>query len=198
VFHLELRQRPHLARAFNLSEEELRARFLTPLAEGRAVELGGRTWHPQRVQVRVLEGRRLEPGELMLGRGWANAQRVGEDVTARFAGQEANRPAPAAALERARERLLGRVQAGPLTLREAVLVTDELLAGHRASRRLALVEQAVWELLHAGRVQLLDPDGVTVESERWEQRLISWEAWGADQATASAISLARSSSEPNR
>ena len=35
VFHVELRQRPNMARAFNLSEEEVIARFLKPLMAGR-------------------------------------------------------------------------------------------------------------------------------------------------------------------
>lgn len=46
----------------------------------------------------------------------------------------------------------------------------------RASERLALAEQAVWELLHQGRLTLSGPGGA-IESARWQPILVSWSAW---------------------
>ena len=39
MFHVELRQFPHVARMFNLSREELEARILGPWLAGRELEL---------------------------------------------------------------------------------------------------------------------------------------------------------------
>jgi hypothetical protein len=58
----------------------------------------------------------------------------------------------------------------------------------RASQRLALAEQAVWELLHQRKVSLSDGDG-PIESERWQEIVLSWLTWteaGADPPTLRA------------
>lgn len=38
VFHLELRQFPHVARVFNLDRAELDARFLSPWVRGKMID----------------------------------------------------------------------------------------------------------------------------------------------------------------
>ncbi len=98
-----------------------------------------------------------------------------------------------------------RCASAPLALNEVVT-----LAGNeqmRASERLALAEQAVWELLHAGTVRLVRA-GKAPASDQWRGVLLSWGAWSdpatalegapSGQATTSAISRERSESEANR
>ena len=53
MFHVELRQFPHVARAFNLSREQLFARILRPLAAGRPVELNDRRWSPEKAKLAI-------------------------------------------------------------------------------------------------------------------------------------------------
>lgn len=82
VFHLELRQFPHNACAFNLTEAEL-SRIVAPWSRGEWIELGERKWSPHQARLTVLEGPRLPVEELAMGRGWRNAQHQSEDVTER-------------------------------------------------------------------------------------------------------------------
>jgi hypothetical protein len=86
VFHVELRQFPHTACAFNLSGEELLA-LVVPWSREQWVELGERKWSPHRARLTVLEGPHLPVEDLAMGRGWGNAQRRGRDVTERVIAQ---------------------------------------------------------------------------------------------------------------
>lgn len=193
MFHIELKQRPHTARAFNLTEEELNQRFLAPLRAGRAVSYGEREWEPSQTRLTVYEGRALGPEEIGLGRGWQNAVRTGTEVTERVLNSRpAARVERPGEVDRLKERVLGRLTAGPQTLAEVVEMADRLLPQARPSQRLSLAELTVWELLHEGTVQLQDAAG----PEEWERALLDWEAWR--QATTSSISLSRSASEANR
>ena len=81
VFHVQLRQFPNAARAFNLSREELERRFAEPWRTRRSVELDDRRWNPDKARMSVYEGRPLAREEIGLGRGWANVTRTGRDVT---------------------------------------------------------------------------------------------------------------------
>jgi hypothetical protein len=95
--HVELRQFPHNACRFNISQEELRV-LVVPWAHGEWVEMGERKWSPHQAKLTVLEGPRLELEQLRMGRGWRAAQREGEDVTERVleaARAAGNGPAPA-------------------------------------------------------------------------------------------------------
>jgi hypothetical protein len=80
--HVELRQFPHNACRFNMSQAELRV-LVVPWAHGEWVEMGERKWSPHQAKLTVLEGPRLELEQLRMGRGWRTAQRQGEDVTER-------------------------------------------------------------------------------------------------------------------
>jgi hypothetical protein len=82
VYHFELRAFPHNLSRFNLSLGELRSTLLEPWIEDRVFECGERSWDPRRAKLTVLQGPRLDPGELTMGRGWRLAQRRGRDVTA--------------------------------------------------------------------------------------------------------------------
>jgi hypothetical protein len=82
VFHLELRQFPHVACAFNLSEAEL-SQIVEPWVREQWIELGERKWNPHQARLTVLEGPHLPVQELAMGRGWRNAQHQSQDVTER-------------------------------------------------------------------------------------------------------------------
>ena len=82
VYHVELRHFPRNVCRFNLSAAELQAAVLTPWAADRPFEFGDLRWDPRQARLTVLEGPRLAPGELTMGRGWSAAQRQGRDVTA--------------------------------------------------------------------------------------------------------------------
>jgi hypothetical protein len=195
VFHLELRQRPHVSRAFNLSEADLVSRFLAPHLTGRTLEYADREWEAKRTRLTILEGPELSAADMGLGRGWANAVRAGSDVTDRMVAHARASALRPAGLDRLKGRLVSRLGAGPLPPGGVVALADELLAGHRASQRLALAELAVWELLHERQIELRSGSEAVPEPS-WQTVLLSWAAWS--QATTSSISLARCSSDANR
>jgi hypothetical protein len=85
VYHLELRQFPHKTTEFNMSEEVLRA-IVEPWVREQYVEVGERKWISHHATLTILEGPKLPPNELSMGRGWAAAVRSSEDVTDRILG----------------------------------------------------------------------------------------------------------------
>jgi hypothetical protein len=178
VFHVELRQFPHVARAFNLTREQLEARILTAWTRGEAVEFDDRRWSPDRARLTIYDARELATDEIGLGRGWAAATRHGENVTARLLEQYQSRIAPAAEPADAKVLLLERAMQGPVELAEVVGVVGVVGPGgaRRPSELLALAEQAVWELLHEGKLTLTR-DGATLVREQWQSVLLSWTDW---------------------
>lgn len=86
AFHVEVSSGLRHARAFNLGEGEVREAILEPWLSRRVVDLGDRKWNPEDSELRILEGPELSNPELSFGQGWANAERAGEDVTARVLG----------------------------------------------------------------------------------------------------------------
>jgi len=99
MYHVELRQFPHTACSFNLSEQELRT-VLEPWVREQAVDFGERKWSPHTAKLTVLEGPQIPVQQLSMGRGWRTAQHEGEDVTMRVllaageAADAARGPAP--------------------------------------------------------------------------------------------------------
>ena len=69
MFHVELRQFPHQARAFNLTRDQLDARILGPWTSGRAIELDDRRWAPDRAKLTIYEGPELALGSARDGAG---------------------------------------------------------------------------------------------------------------------------------
>jgi hypothetical protein len=175
VFHVELRQFPHQARAFNLSREQLDARILGPWTSGHAIELDDRRWSPDRAKLTIYEGPPLAPEDLGLGRGWGNVTRAGEDVTARLLAELVQ---PSAVAELKRE-LRDRCGYGPIPLRRLVELSGERYPQARVSERIALCEQVAWELLHEGVAGLVRA-GVPVDRANWQEVLLGWEAWSED------------------
>jgi hypothetical protein len=178
MFHIELRQFPHQARAFNLTREQLDARILTPWISGAPIELDERQFSPERAKLTVYEGPELSSDQLGMGRGWGNATREGEDVTARVLAERAHPPA----VTELKRDLLDRCAYGPVSLGRLVELTGERYPQARVSERMALCEQAAWELLHEGGVRLVRA-GAPVDRSKWQEVLLRWEAWSEGAVT---------------
>jgi hypothetical protein len=182
VFHLELRQRSNVARAFNLDQRELIGRFLGPHLAGRTLTYQDHEFEPHKLRLTILEGPELDPAQVGLGRGWANAAKAGADVTDRMvavAREQTERPP---GLDELKARLLGRLSAGAVSLGVVVALADDLLPGHRVSARVAVAELAVWELLHDGSIALLGKQDPIPEDE-WQAELLRWDAWAASNGS---------------
>jgi hypothetical protein len=82
VYHLELRQFPHVARRFNQSEQQVLA-LARPWVGEEWIEEAERKWNMNEATLTILEGPKLSMADLAMGRGWRNAQRRSEDVTER-------------------------------------------------------------------------------------------------------------------
>lgn len=85
MFHIELRQFPHNACHFNLSEPQLRSLVL-PWVREEWIEIGERKWNPNQAKLKIVEGPELPLDQLTMGRGWRHAEREGQDVTERVLG----------------------------------------------------------------------------------------------------------------
>ena len=168
MFHIELRRFPHVARAFNLTEDQLRVRILVPWVRGHAVELDDRRWAPDRARLTIYDAPQIAAEDRGLGRGWSTVTRVGEDVTARLLHSARELLPDVSELKR---RLLA--ASDPMPLTEAVALVGSV---GRPSERLAVAEQAVWELLHEGRLALSSA-GAELPAAAWEQALLRWETW---------------------
>ncbi len=150
MFHVEIRQFPHLARAYNLSDEEL-ARIVDPWAQGLTIELQDRRWTPARAKLTIYEGRRLETAEIGMGRGWSNAARTGSEVTeARLTA--ARRDGAPAVLEEFKRALLARAGEGGLSAAQAIALAREAWPDTGVEELAALSARVIWQLLAEGRV----------------------------------------------
>jgi hypothetical protein len=154
MFHVQLRQFPHVARGFNLTKEELEASILRPWVAGRPVDFQERRWAPERGRIAIYEGRALASEEIGLGRGWANAGRTGLDVTARMlaeAKRTLEQPPTLDALKRA---LLSRAAQRALSIQDVVELAAELDPQAPDRDTVTLAGRAVWELLQAGKLSV--------------------------------------------
>ncbi|MGH2915508.1 MAG: hypothetical protein ACRDMX_11020 [Solirubrobacteraceae bacterium] len=191
MYHLELRQFPHVARIFNLEREELDARFVIPWLRGSLIEHDDRRWAPERSHLTILEGRQLGPEELGMGRGWASARKSCADVTEAVLAQ-ARRGSQARTDLDALKAAIEEVTAGAIGFQDVIALAA---AGHpswRASEQLALAEQAVWEMLHQERLEMIC-DGEPVARDGWQPIVLSWGAWVADASAPGEIALVRPS-----
>jgi hypothetical protein len=175
MFHLELRQFPHVARAFNLTREELDARFARPWVSGTVVEHEDRRWAPERARLIVFEGPELRADEIGMGRGWATVGKTGKEVTETVLAEAQRGAEGRSTLETFKAELLVAART-PITCGEVVALVTREYPAWRASEQLALAEQAVWELLHQGGLTLSGLDG-PIERERWQPVLLSWATW---------------------
>ncbi len=192
MFHLELRQSLHSARAFNLTEEQLRAGFLQPWVAGETIDWSDRKWAPDRAKLAVYEGPELRPDEIGMGRGWANAARSGEEVTARVLAEQDQIARGGQPLQTLKATAMERSTEAPLRLSALPSHAAERWPQLRASECLALAEQAVWELLHERRIGLIsDRAGVRapVAEDQWRRELLAWANWSADGPDEAALRI---------
>jgi hypothetical protein len=175
VFHVELRQFPHVARVFNLSREELDARFARPWVGGAPISQDDRSWTPEKARLTIYEGPGLSLEEMGLGRGWAQVGRTSREVTETVLAEVA-RGAQSGSAVQTFKAMLETAAASGLSFGEVVELAVGEYPGWRASERLALAEQAVWEMLHQGRLAVSDAEG-PIQAERWQLLLLSWSTW---------------------
>jgi hypothetical protein len=190
MYHLELRQFPHVARVFNLDREELDRRFVGPWIAGSMIEHDERRWAPERTRLKVLEGPELRLEEMGLGRGWARAAKTSEDVTDAVLA-EAERGAKARPELDTLKSAIQEVAGKSIAFEDVMALAA---AGHpqwRASEQLALAEQAVWEMLHQERLTMI-ADGLPVERERWQPIVLSWATWVGGEGDAVRLQAFRS------
>ena len=187
MYHLELRQFPHVARAFNLDREALDTRFLRPFAAGELIEYEDRRWGAEKTRLTVLEGPELDQADRGLGRGWAQATKRGRDVTEQVLA-EINRGAEARPEVEALKDAIAEVAATPITFPDAFALAAARQPLWRASEQLSLAEQAVWEMLHQHRLRMCE-DEETLEPERWQPVVLLWSTWAG--TTGQSIRLRR-------
>lgn len=175
MFHLELRQFPHVARAFNLSREELDLRFARPWVSGAPVIHEDRHWSPDKARLTIFEGPELRPEDMGLGRSWANVGRTSQEVTETVLA-EAERGAEGRSTVGLFKATLRDAAQTPISLHNVMELAIAEYPSWRASEQLALAEQAVWEMLHQGHLTLSDLDG-PIAAERWAPILLRWTTW---------------------
>jgi hypothetical protein len=183
MFHVEIRCGMAVVREFNLSEQRLWLEFLAPLMAGRDFSIEGHEFVPRQTRLKVYEGPELRPDQLGMGRGWQNVERTAADVTDRVlvrarehsaAGAGGAQPAAAtaaaptaassaaavsaASVDLLRERLIGRLSAGPIASAELLAIAAELMPGGDEQQRIAAVGRAVWALLERDAAQLAPSD----------------------------------------
>jgi hypothetical protein len=154
MFHLELRQFPHVARAFNWTREELDARILRPWVQGRPVRWDDRSWPPDKAKLSIYEGPELPVEALGMGRGWGNVTKNGEDATGRLLEEARAAAKSPPALDGLKQAIVERSARAPVGFEELLALAAELAADADANQRLELAVRAMWELLREGRVRL--------------------------------------------
>lgn len=81
AFHVEISADFHRARVFNLNRDDVIAKVVQPWLDERRIEMGDREWIPRDSSLRILEGPEMKTEDLSFGQGWANAERVSENIT---------------------------------------------------------------------------------------------------------------------
>ncbi|MFL5864719.1 MAG: hypothetical protein ACJ780_28815 [Solirubrobacteraceae bacterium] len=175
MFHLELRQFPHVARVFNLSREDLESRFVRPWVAGAIIEYDERRWVPERSRLKILDGPELRPEDMGMGRGWGAATKGATDVTDAILAQ-ARRGAEARPELEALKGAIAEVAGTPLGFQDVMALAAAAHPHWRASQQLELAEQAVWEMLHQSRLDMT-VNGSAVARRRWQPIVLSWATW---------------------
>jgi hypothetical protein len=172
MFHVEIREGMQVVREFNLNDQRLWLEFLAPLMADEEFSVEGHDFIPRQTRLTIYEGPELRSDQLGMGRGWQNVQRSASDVTARVLASAREHvaasdqtaaadatpskptPASAAAADLLRERLIGRLSAGPIAGHELLSIAAELMPDSAEIERLETVRQAVWALLERDAAQL--------------------------------------------
>jgi hypothetical protein len=203
MFHVELRQFPYVARAFNLTPDELQTRVLGAWVRGESVELDDRHWGPEKARLTIYEGPQLKQEEMGLGRSWANVTKNCTEVTEQLLTLERQAAASAGAGNRSPE-TVSRLQAeivercalAELVVSELIELLSRRHPDWRVSDRIALAEQSIWQLLHQGRLTISWADGgPPIEKDAWGPVLLSWRTWSPDGAPDVLLGLADADQE---
>jgi hypothetical protein len=200
VYHLELRQFPHVARRFNQSEQQVLA-LAQPWVGEQWVEEAERKWNMNEAELTILEGPNLTMADLAMGRGWRNAQRRSEDVTERVldrfrkgGGGEASAtsgddaaalaevtggaPDPGLLADSLGLELLGLLDTEGLVAPGRVWrLAQERLAGRPLAEGLALADRAVRSLHGRGLIVLQARSGDVLDAAQLETALGAIETW---------------------
>jgi hypothetical protein len=176
VYHLELRQFPHVTRVFNLDRAELDERFVVPWIRGTMIDHDEHRWAPDKTRLKVMAGPPLRPDALGLGRGWGTVTKESQDVTDAVIAA-ARRGADARPEVQALKQQVVQRAAQPIDLRAVVALAGAAHPGWRASEQVSAAEQAVWELLHEGGLAMLASGDGEVPAERWQELLLSFASW---------------------
>jgi hypothetical protein len=175
VFHLELRQFPHVSRVFNLSRDELEARYARPWASGLPIEHEERRWEPGKAKLTIFEGPEIGLSEMGLGRGWQNVGRTAQEVTETVLAQ-AQRAAEGRSTVELFKAALRSAARQPMSFPEVLSLARQEFPRARPSEQLGVAEQSVWELLHQRGLTLQGPAG-QLEGEHWAEVVMSFESW---------------------
>lgn len=194
MYHVELRQFPHVAHAFNLSAEDLERTVVGPWLRGDLVDLGDRRWAPERAKLTIYEGARLLPEEMGMGRSWSNARRGATEVTAGVL--DAAKGPRGASVPDFKRAVLAECAGGRIGIHQVLWLANAELPERRVSERLALAEQAVWELLHQGQLTMLSGDGEPVAGEQWEPIMLAWATWSGGSGPSVFLQAAERADSP--
>jgi hypothetical protein len=191
-YHVELKAFPHVARVFNLDRAALDTRFLAPFVAGEPIEYDERRWPAEKTKLTVFEAEALDDADRGLGRGWGEVTRRGRNVTDAVLA-EIHRGADARPEVEALQAAIVEVATGGegIGLPDAVALAAAAQPGWRASEQLSLAEQAVWEMLHRGRLVMLDAAGAPIAAARWRSVLLSWAQWAAGADDPVRLHVAR-------
>lgn len=145
-----------MARAFNLTGEELRSRIVSAWVAGQPIQFEDRRWDPSRAKLTIYEARELAGDEIGMGRGWGTVSREGEDVTERVleAARSANRSP--AGVDRLKAEILA-AAAPRLNLEFVLDLAARAQPDVGATERVNLAKRAVLELLEDGSLELSRP-----------------------------------------
>jgi hypothetical protein len=180
MLHIEMRQGMHSVRAFNMTEQEIDTRFLGPLLSGQEFTYEGHDWVPRKTRVRIFDHPELQTYQLGMGRGWQSVERKGVDVTETILDSARRRyvpapdqpapaqPAPAsshpefpdqpaalaahapAPVDALKERLIGRLFAGPVSFEDVLAMAVALMPDCTAEAQTSAAQRATLEILRSG------------------------------------------------
>jgi hypothetical protein len=188
VYHAELSQGAHVMRKFNMSSSELTSLILVPWCKGEIIEIEDHAYDPAHASLSIFEARELRLDELSMGRGWPNAMKYGEDVTTRMIKEAGSLDATQqTALESFKERVLAQCGSGRIGVHQVMWLANSEYPAVRASERLALAEQSIWELLYQGRLRMLTAAGTTVSPADWERVVLNWDTWAEPNAPSTLL-----------
>jgi hypothetical protein len=204
VYHLELRQFPHVARRFNQSEQQVLA-LARPWVGEQWVEEAERKWNMNEAELTILEGPNLTMADLAMGRGWRNAQRRSEDVTewvldrfrksdggevratygndaAVLVAAASGEPDPELLADSLALELLGLLDDEGLVAPARVWrLAQERLGERPLAEALALADRAVRSLHGRGLIVLRDGSGQVLDAAQLETALGAIETWPDDE-----------------